>query len=552
MKTLTTNILPCLLALLCLTSLAAVTVSASTPGAAASLSTSTPRAAASLISPVREPAPCTSSAFLRRSSSPGSDPQDPDAVATAMALLIRKHSVNADTIAVEISNRFSKSAAMQTALARAYYRNNERQRTRHYLNKAIQADNTYEKAYLLYGEMYGEWDVDSACYWYEKAILAQPTKPEAYVRYANVMSRKDMNRALSMLEQLRAAIPHYNVDVEISALYNKKGDDKAAVAAMENTDVGSLTMNQLAAYLQNCYWAGDDQRAIEVAQVGMERFPENKGFNRLFAWSSARTGAYQEALDQELNYLSTAPEDSINSIDYLTAGSAYMALNKTDKAFETFAKINDLKDDYFAPQMKGQIAKIVNRDVERLKGEGNYEGAADIYRKYIATYPNTSDPAYQQYALSQIYRDQVLALSSSTSEETVGEPATTSQASSPLLTALKNLFSIYTLIEEKYPNWENIHYVLYTHARWTYSYLDKDNSESLALPYYEKLYKVLINREKRNEQEKAMIVEACQYMGSDSYFQKHDVATARIWWQRILNHDPNNQTAKDALAKIKK
>ena len=49
-----------------------------------------------------------------------------------------------------------------------------------------------------------------------------------------------------------------------------------------------------------------------------------------------------------------------------------------------------------------------------------------------------------------------------------------------------------------------------------------------------------------------MIVEACQYMGSDSYFQKHDVATARIWWQRILNHDPNNQTAKDALAKIKK
>ena len=539
MKTLTTNILSCLLALVCLTSVAAASPSA-------------PVAAAAPSSPVGESAiPSQTPPSQTR---PGSDPQDPDAVATAMALLIRKHSVNADTIAVEISNRFSKSAAMQTALARAYYRNNERQRTRHYLNKAIEADNTYEKAYLLYGEMYGEWNVDSACYWYEKAIQVKPTKPEAYVLYANVMSRKDMNRALSMLEQLRAAIPHYNVDVEISALYNKKGDDKAAAAAMENTDVQSLTMNQLAAYLQNCYWANNDQRAIEVARVGMERFPDNKGFNRLYAWSSARTGAYQEALDQELNYLSTAPEDSINSIDYLTAGSAYMALNQTDKAFETFAKINDLKDDSFAPQMKGQIAKIVNRDVERLKGEGNYEEAANIYRKYIAVYPNTSDPAYQQYALSQIYRDQVLALSDNKSDtpasESVGESAIPSQTS--LHTALKNLFSIYTLIEEKYPNWENIHYVLYTHARWTYSYLDKDNSQSLALPYYEKLYKVLINRENRNEQEKAMIVEACQYMGSDSYFQKHDVATARIWWQRILNHDPNNQTAKDALAKIKK
>ena len=65
------------------------------------------------------------------------EPQDPDAVASAMAMLIHKHSLNADTIATEISNRFSKSAPMQTALARAYYRNNERGRTRHYLNKAI-------------------------------------------------------------------------------------------------------------------------------------------------------------------------------------------------------------------------------------------------------------------------------------------------------------------------------------------------------------------------------------------------------------------------------
>lgn len=485
----------------------------------------------------------------------GSDPQDPDAVATAMALLIHKHSLNADTIATEISNRFSKSAAMQTALARAYYRNNERQRTRYYLNKAIEADNTYEKAYLLYGDMYGEWDVDSACYWFEKAILAQPAKPEAYVKYANVMSRKDMNKALSMLEQLRAAVPLYNVDVEIAGLYNKKGDDKAAARAMENTDIQSLTMNQLASYLQNCYWAGDDERAIEVAKAGMERFPEYKGFNRLYAWSCARTGAYQDALDQELNYLSTAPADSINSIDYLTAGSAYMALNQTDKAFETFAKINDLKDDYFAPQMKGQIAKIVNRDVERLKTEGKYDDAANIYRKYIAVYPSTSDPAYQLYTLSQIYRDQVLALSTgnSTDQNNDGNSA---QAAKPNAEgteeALRKLFDIYTTIEEKYPDWENIHYVLYTHARWTYAYLDKDNSQSLALPYYEKLYKLLINRPNRNEQEKAMIVEACQYMGSDYYFQKHDVGSARMWWQRILNHDPDNQTAKDALAKIKK
>lgn len=476
------------------------------------------------------------------------EPQDPDAVASAMALLIHKHSINADTIAIEISERFSKSAAMQTALARAYFRNNERSRTRLYLNKAIAIDETYDKAYMLYGEMYGEWDVDSACYWYEKAIQAQPTKPEPYVMYANVMARKDMDKALSMLEQLRAAVPQYNVDVEIAALYNKKGDDKAAVAAMENTDVQQLTMNQLASYLQNCYWSNNDERAIEVARVGMERFPENKGFSRLYAWSSARTGAYKEALEHELDYLSDAPADSINSIDYLTAGSAYMALDETDKAFEMFAKINTLEDDYFAPQMKGQVAKVVNRDVKRLKEEGKYDAAAHIYKKYMEAYPSSDDPAYQLYTLSQIYREQVQALSEdSDSTDTAPANATAQQKE-----ALEKLFSIYTTIEKKYPQWENLHFVLYVHARYSYSYLDKENSQGLAFPYYEKLYNLLSSRKSRKEQEKAMIIEACQYMGSHYYFQKHDVASARIWWQRILNYDPNNQSAKDALAKIKK
>ena len=476
------------------------------------------------------------------------EPQDPDAVASAMAMLIHKHSINADTIAVEISNRFSKSAPMQTALARAYYRNNERSRTKHYLQKAIAIDETYAKAYMLYGELYGEWNVDSACYWYEKAIQAQPAKPEAYVMYANVMARKDMNKALSMLEQLRSAVPLYNVDVEIAALYNKKGDDRAAAAALEHTDVQSLTMNQLASYLQNCYWSNNDERALEVARVGMERFPDNKGFSRLYAWSSARIGAYKEALDHELDYLSSAPTDSINSIDYLTAGSAYMALNETDKAFEMFAKINTLEDDYFAPQMKGQVTKVVNRDVNRLKSEGQYDAAAHVYSKYIEAYPNSDDPAYQLYALSQIYREQVQALSE-TPDSTDTAPA---NSKAELKGALDKLFGIYTTIEQKYPQWENMHYVLYVHARYTYSFLDKDNSQALAFPYYEKLYKLLINRQKRNEQEKAMIAEACQYMGSYYYFQQHDLGSARMWWQRLLNHDPNNQAAKDALEKIKK
>ena len=103
---------------------------------------------------------------------------DPDAVQPAMAELLRRHSTSADTIAKEISSRFFNSAPMQMALARAYYRNNERQKTRYYLKKAMAADPNFTPAYIMYGDLYGEWQVDSASYWFERAVEANPKVPE--------------------------------------------------------------------------------------------------------------------------------------------------------------------------------------------------------------------------------------------------------------------------------------------------------------------------------------------------------------------------------------
>lgn len=460
---------------------------------------------------------------------------DPDAVQPAMAELLRRHSTSADTIAKEISERFFNSAPMQMALARAYYRNNERQKTRFYLKTAMAADTKFAPAYIMYGDLYGEWQVDSASYWFDRAVEVKPDSPDGYVKYANVMARKDMDKAIAKLEELRKTIPSYNVDVEIAALYNKKGDDKAAAAALQDVDPNTLTMNQLAQYMQNCYWSTYDERAMEVGAIAMKRFPDNRGFNRVYAWSAARSGRYDEAVNNARLWLAKAPADSINSIDYLAIGSAYVGERQYDKAFEYFSRIKDLKNDYFAPQMPAQIAQLVNRNVDALKDKGDYEAAANLYSQYIKAYPSDTDPAYQYYTLSQIYRSQ--------QEELDGEQQKT---------VIKNMFRIYDVIEDKYPDWNNIHYVLYTHARWIYSFFDPENAQSLALPYYQKLYDVLAKRRKLSEQENAMIVEACKYIASDNYFQKQNVVAARTWWSRILVYDPANQAAKEALAKIKK
>lgn len=459
---------------------------------------------------------------------------DPDAVQPAMAELLRRHSTAADTIAKEISNKFFNSAPMQMALARAYYRNSERSKTRLYLKKAMAADPKFMPAYIMYGDLYGEWQADSAAYWFERAIEARPNSAEGYVKYANVMARKDMDKAIAKLEELRKVVPSYNVDVEISALYNKQGDDKAAAAALQDVDPETLTMNQLAQYMQNCYWSTYDERAMEVGRIAMKRFPDNRGFNRVYAWSAARTGRYDEAFANAKLWIDNAPSDSVNSIDYLAIGTACVGMGKYDDAFGYLARINDLKNDYFVPQMPKQITQLVNRNVDALRDKGDYDAAAELYSRYIKAYPSDTDPALQYYTLAQIYRAQQDELDGEQRREVI-----------------RKMFKVYDIIEEKYPDWDNIHYVLYTHARWTYSFFDPDNGQSLALPYYKRLYDVLEKRGKLSEQENTMIVEACQYIASDSYFQKHDVAEARVWWARILKYDPTNQAAKDALEKIR-
>ena len=461
------------------------------------------------------------------------DYKDPDAVQAAMALLIHHQSANADTIAKEISARFKKSAAMQTALGRAYYRNNQRETTREYLAKAYKADSTYAPAYILHGDMYAEWAVDSACIFYDKAIRCDSLNPDGYIHYANAMSIKDMDKAKARLEDLRRVLPHYNVDLEIANLYNKRGDDAHAAEAMANVNVDKLTMNQLAKYAQNLYWSNDDQKAIEIAKIGIKRFPQNKGFNRLYFWSATRSGGYQVAKEQGDIWFRATPADSLNSIDLFCMGSTQLGLGETDKAFTTWAGIAD-KDDYFAPQMRGQITRVVRKLVDERKQQGQWDDAIAMYRKFMDTYPST-DGAYQLYQLSNIYRDKA-------NEENGAEKQAT----------IRKMFQVYEEIESKYPRWENIHYVLFTHARWSYAYFDRDNSQGLARPYYEKLYEVLSGKDEPTDQDKAMIVEACQYLGSDSYFQKHNLADARVWWRRILLFDPDNENAKQALDKITK
>jgi tetratricopeptide (TPR) repeat protein len=80
----------------------------------------------------------------------------------------------------------------------------------------------------------------------------------------------------------------------------------------------------------------------------------------------------------------------------------------------------------------------------------------------------------------------------------------------------------------------------------TNSLLDPDSENGLAKPHYEKLLELISEREDL----KTTIIEAYQYLGF-YYYIKNDKTNSLLYWNKILELDPEHATAKEAVKQIK-
>ena len=78
------------------------------------------------------------------------------------------------------------------------------------------------------------------------------------------------------------------------------------------------------------------------------------------------------------------------------------------------------------------------------------------------------------------------------------------------------------------------------------SNLDPETKEGLAKPFYEAIVNSLANKTDRDKADNARLTEAYRYLGY-YYLVKNDKAMADGYWKKVLEIDPENETAKQAL-----
>lgn len=102
---------------------------------------------------------------------------------------------------------------------------------------------------------------------------------------------------------------------------------------------------------------------------------------------------------------------------------------------------------------------------------------------------------------------------------------------------------IFAEVSQKIPD----NYLGYFWRARTCTISDPETVEGLAKPYYEKALNIL---EEKGGSSNSLIIECESYLGY-YYFVKKDYEQSKLYWNKILELDPENQTARQALEGLK-
>lgn len=418
-----------------------------------------------------------------------------------------------------LKGKNKKNVPLLVAIGNAYLNHKCPDEAQVYADRAMKIDSKSAPVYVLAGDIaLTQKNVGMACGYYEQAILFDANCYDAYYKYAHAYIGVSPQLSIDMLTKLKASHPELpEVNRELGNAYYQSGNyGKAKSAYDEFMQQGTPDTQDYEHYAMLLYLNKDYAQSLNAVEKGLDADKDNHLLKRLRMYDLYEMKAYKEGLEAADAFFNRPEESNYVYLDFLYRGRLSLADQRNEEALQWFEKA--LKAD--TGNTHPEIAKEVSAAHEKLQ---NYPEAIRLYQLYLDGLKEKAEIS-DTFLLGRLY---YMAAGSSTVSEPEKEPY------------LKKADEIFAEVAQRVPD----NYLGYFWRARTNAMADPESTEGLAKPYYEAALNLL---EKKADASKALIIECESYLGYYHFLQK-DYEQSKVYWNKILTLDPENETAKQAL-----
>ncbi len=403
----------------------------------------------------------------------------------------------------------SKNNAVLNAIAEAYMSTKKNTNDAlQILNKAKQS--SFETLILLGDAYLQQNNGGQAVSSYEKAVAADPKRALPHYKIGNVYSRsKNVQASEEAYNKAIAIDPQYTLAYkELGEIYYFAKEGEKAVKAQES--YLALTENPNAGKLQYAFYIFMTKNYTKANEIFKQviQLPDVPAVAyRYYAISLSESGDLDLARTVFEQYFTKVKPEEIVASDYLAYARALLKAKQDSLAVDNVDKSLALDSNQIdALQLKGETLfkmKKYHRTIEtykKLMAKRKSPAPADNFILGRAFYFNGQLPEADS-AFSTIIRLQ------------------------PTMT------------------------VGYLWKARTKSAEDPELKQALAKPYFEKLIEVALTNPEKYKND---LVDAYRYMAAYSYNFKHDVATTKSYYEKLLVIKPGDPDATQNLDILRK
>lgn len=441
-----------------------------------------------------------------------------------------------EAVVKEAIKPYKKDATALAKIGRAYLDVKDTLNTRKYAEMSVNAEKKLKEGktgagYIILGdlEVYKD-NPGEAASWYQNAIYFNPKNAEAYKKYAFIYRGRDPKQAVETLEKLREVDPSYPVDAEAGHIYYMSATKNATFMplALESyqkvnlPDFAKLESYYMTEYALVAFASQKNELSRQIAEFGLKSKPRNAGYNRLAMYNSVDMKDFETAIKYCDRLFNQSDSLEATANDYKYAGLAYAGMGDNKTALSYYEKQLEVSEG----DAKIAVMKSLS---DAYKGMNDYDNAIAKYKEFLAA---NKDVGANDYAgLANLYRN-----------------ATSVKDQAGQIECINKAVETYKEMIEKFPT--SADYSNFMAAR-TIQVLDPDQKQGLAAPYYNALFKSIAEAGVKSDADKARITEACQYLGIYYFKIKSDNATAKPYFDKLIEIDPDNALAKQVLETYK-